>query len=118
MVGPFGLKDRVFGVAAGVGAGAAGGEVAAGGKGMERWDNAGDFGEALVWSGLAGAGDRGEQALHVGVLGGCEEGVDVGLFNFAAGIHDDDAVRGLGDHTEIVGDEQHRGAGFLLQFKD
>ena len=34
------------------------------------------------------------------------------LFDYAAVLHDDDAVGYLGDHSEVVGDEQHpyRGA--------
>src|SRR5215468_9023386 len=47
-------------------------------------------------------GDRGEQADRVGVQRPAEQFADLGFLDLAAGIHDDDALRGLGNHAEIV----------------
>ena len=44
-----------------------------------------------------------------------EQRADLGLLGLAAGIHDDDALRHLGDDAEIVGDQHDRGVDLLLQ---
>ena len=44
-----------------------------------------------------------------------EQLVDRRLLDLAAGIHDDHALRGLGDHAQVVGDQDDRGAELVLQ---
>ena len=43
-----------------------------------------------------------------------EQGPDRRLLGLAAGIHDDDALRHLGDDAEIMGDQHDRGVDLLL----
>ena len=47
-----------------------------------------------------------------------EKGLDGGLLDLAPGIHDDDALAGLGHDTEIMGDEDDRGAGARLELDE
>ena len=56
-----------------------------------------------------------KQALGVGVALVSEEIVHRSLFDDAAAIHDDDVMGDLGDHAEVVGDEQDRHAELSLQ---
>ena len=56
--------------------------------------------------------------MRVGMLRMGEQLLDRRLLDLAPGIHHDDALRGLGDHAEIVGDEDHRGAELALQVED
>ena len=62
--------------------------------------------------------DRGQQAHRVGMQRPGEQLADLGLLDLAAGIHDDDPPRRLGDDAEIVGDQDHRGAELALQLDD
>ena len=68
---------------------------------------------------LAGAGDpsghRLQQRLGVRVAGVLEDGPHAALLDDPPGVHDDDAVGHLGDDAEVVGDEQDRRPGALLQ---
>ena len=59
--------------------------------------------------------DRAQQADGVGVLRVGEQVGDVGAFDDLAGIHHQHLVGHLGDHAEIVGDEQDRHAEPALQ---
>ena len=59
--------------------------------------------------------DRAEQADGVGMLGRGEQFVDGGALDDLAGIHHRDLVADLGDHAEIVGDQDDRGAARRLQ---
>ena len=61
---------------------------------------------------------RGHQAAGVGMPGIVEQRLDAGFLDLLAGIHHDDALRGLRDHAEIVGDQDQPGAEFLLQIDD
>ncbi len=58
---------------------------------------------------------RGEEALGVGVERAAEQLPDRRLLGLAAGIHDDDALRHLGDDPQIVGDQHDRRVDLLLQ---
>ena len=60
--------------------------------------------------------DRAEQADGVGMLRIGEELVDRRALDDLAGIHHRDLVADLGDHAEIVGDQDDRGAACGLQF--
>src|SRR5215510_16395087 len=64
------------------------------------------------------AWDRGHQAVGVGMQGPREQLVDRGLLDLAPGIHHDHALRGFGDHTEVMRDQNHRGAKLALQFEN
>ena len=46
-----------------------------------------------------------------------EQGLDIGLLDLLAGIHHDDALRGLRDHAEVVGDQDQPHAELLLQLE-
>src|SRR5499433_1106106 len=52
-----------------------------------------------------------EETDRVGVLRGCEQHIDRRALDDLAHIHDCDLVANLGDHPEIVGDENDRGTG-------
>ena len=60
---------------------------------------------------------RGQQAAGVGVARGPEQRADRRLLDLAPGVHDHDALRGLGDHAEVVGDQDDRGAEALLELQ-
>ena len=60
--------------------------------------------------------DRAEQADGVGMLRIGEELVDRRALDDFAGIHHRDLVADFGDHAEIVGDQNDRGAARGLQF--
>ena len=62
--------------------------------------------------------DRVEQAPGVGVLGRLEDGVLGGLLHDAAGVHDGDVVRRLGDHAEVVGDQEDGHAELVAERAD
>src|SRR5215218_1222752 len=83
-------------------------------QGIERRHHAGNVGQPL---GAFGAGDRrrADQADRVGVQGVLEQIVDGRFLDLAAGIHHHDAIGGLGDDAEVVGDEQHGHAAVALQ---
>ena len=111
MAGAVGYQRRLGGGATGVAAGAAGGEAAA-----LQWKisyGAGDGGQA--GGAVVGVGQGREQALGVGMQRLCEERVGGGLLDDAAGVHDDDLVRDLGDDGEVVADELDCGAGLVLE---
>ena len=57
--------------------------------------------------------DRADQALRVRVQRLAEQRRDVGLLDDLAGVHDRDAVAHLGDHAQVVGDQDDRRAGLL-----
>ena len=61
---------------------------------------------------------RCHQAAGVGMPGIFEQRLDAGFLDLLAGIHHDDALRGLRDHAEIVRDQDQPGAEFLLQLDD
>src|SRR6267142_2477010 len=67
----------------------------------------GDLGEAPRRAGEGGAelGHRAEQALCIGMTGRAEKLGYRRLLNFAAGIHDHDALGYFGDHAEIMGNQ-------------
>src|SRR5215204_3804472 len=73
-------------------------------------DDAGNLGEPGAPPGLLGveveARDGAHQPARVGVRRPGEELLDARLLDLAAGIHDDDALRRLGDHAEVVGDRK------------
>ena len=50
------------------------------------------------------------QAERIGMARLLEQRLDRGLLDLAAGIHDDDPLRRLGDDAEVVGDEDDRRA--------
>jgi hypothetical protein len=47
-----------------------------------------------------------------------EQGFDIGLLDLLAGIHDNDALRRLGDHAEVVRDQNQSHPEFFLQIQD
>ncbi len=67
--------------------------------------------------------------LHVEARHGAQQGAQIGMlrtakdvferaaFDDLAAIHDDDLFGDVGDDAEIVGDQQHRHAEFVLQFE-
>ncbi len=57
-------------------------------------------------------GDAVHEALRVGVGGALDDVGDAADLDDAAGIHDGDAVGGLGDDAHVVGDEHDGGAAF------
>ena len=57
---------------------------------------------------------RGKQFLCVGVRGLGEQLLSRCLLNNLSGVHHCDLVCHLGHHTQVVGDQQHRHAIFLL----
>jgi hypothetical protein len=59
--------------------------------------------------------DTGEQSLRVGMARIVEERVDVGSFDDAARIHDEDLIRHGGHNAEIMSDQQERRAHVALQ---
>ena len=61
------------------------------------------------------ARDRAEQAPGVGVLRVVEELVERALLDHPARVHDHDAVGDVGDHREVVGDQDDPGVGLLAQ---
>ena len=58
---------------------------------------------------------RAEQPDRIGMLRLREQSGDRRLLDLAAGIHDHDAVGDLGDHAEVVGDQDDRGAEFASE---
>src|SRR4029450_11900451 len=84
-------------------------EVAALRPRRERRRRAGDGGEPLgAWT--VDARDRPEQAPGVRVLGVVEDLVEGALLHDSPGVHHGDAVRDVGDHAEVVRDEDDRSA--------
>ena len=61
--------------------------------------------------------DRPHQAARVGMQRVLEQRLDRRLLDLAAGIHHHDALGGLGDDAEIVGDQHDRRAGLLLELQ-
>ena len=62
--------------------------------------------------------DRVEQALGVRVLRGEQDLVDGALLDDPAGVHDDDVVDRLGHDAEVVGDQQQRRPGPVLDLPE
>ena len=56
-----------------------------------------------------------DQSPRVRVLRAAEERGHVGVLDDLAGIHDGHAVAHLGDHAEVVRDQDDRGAGLVAQ---
>ena len=83
----------------------------------QRRHDAGDFGEAALAVLRAQARDRGHQAARVGMRRAVEQLGGRGLLDLAARIHHDHAAAGLGHDAEIVRDQDHGGAGALLQLQ-
>ena len=61
---------------------------------------------------------RAHQRLQIGMLRLAEDVLDAAGFHHAAAVHHDHLGRHVGDHAEIVRDEQHRHAQFALQVAD
>ena len=59
--------------------------------------------------------DRAQQAPGVRMLGVVEQLVERPLLDHPPGVHDHDPVGDVGDHAEVVGDEDDPGAGLLAQ---
>ena len=87
---------------------------AAAGDGCERVGHlALDRGEPVLFD--IEPGYRAQKSDGVGMLRLGEKRHDGGALDDAAGVHHHNIVGELGDDTEIVGDEDDRGAGFLTQ---
>ena len=63
-----------------------------------------------VRAGASNAGNGAQQRARVGVLRRVEDRVDRALLHHAPEVHDDHLVAHLGDHAEVVGDEDDRHA--------
>ncbi len=66
-------------------------------------------------AGAVDARDRIHEPARVGHAGAREDLPHVALLHRLARVHDDDAVRDLGHHAEIMGDEEDRHAELALQ---
>lgn len=64
---------------------------------------------------VAETGHGGEEAFGVGVEWVFEDFVDVGVFDDAACVHDGDDICVFCDDAEVVGDEHHAHAVFVLE---
>ena len=64
---------------------------------------------------VAPAGDAAQKPHGVGMPGLLEDLLRRSLLHDLAGVHDPDAVTHLGDHGEVVTDEQHRGVELLAE---
>ena len=65
----------------------------------------------------AAPGERAYQPAGVGMFGIAQQLVDRRFFGHASRIHDDDALRGLGNNAEVMGDQDDRRAQFFLEFQ-
>ena len=83
----------------------------------QRRHDAGNFGEPPLARGAAKPRDRRHQAARIGVRRPIEQLEHRGFLDLAPGIHHDDARAGLGDDAEIVGDQDHGGAGAFLELE-
>jgi hypothetical protein len=101
--------------AAVVGEPAARGEDAAGERLTGRRQEARDRVQPPVVLALAAPGDAAQQPDGVGVAGLVEDLAGPALLDELAGVEDADAVAHLGDHGEVVADEQHRGVELAAQ---
>ena len=99
--------------AAGLGVGAAFGEVAACRPRRGVGDLPRDGGQALPGRGRLGQGP--DERLGVGVAGVGEELVHARPFHDLAGVHDGHVVGDLGHDAEVVGHEDHGHAQFVAQ---
>ena len=63
-------------------------------------------------------GDTGEETLSIGVHGPGEKGAGLGLLHNLAQIHHPHTVAELGHGAQVVGDEEHRHAQFLIELGD
>ena len=106
-------QRRRLGVAAPVGEGAARREAAALGLLVGAGHRALDRRQPLALD--VEARDRAQKADRVGVLRIGEQGIDRRLLDDLAGVHHQHVVGHLGDHAEIVGDDQDRHAEPSLQ---
>src|SRR5262245_48206313 len=89
-------------------------EGAAGGPAERVGDRAGDGRQRRLRRGQQ-ARDRAEQRACVGMLGRVEDVVHRPVLHHTTQVHDHYRVRDLRDHTEVVGDEDDRGAVPALQ---
>ena len=89
------------------GPGAAVGEAAAGWGRQQRGHRAGD---RLHRHRAVDAGDGADQGARVGMRGRVEEVAHLGPLHRLARVHHHHAVAQPGDHAEVVGDEEDRGA--------
>ncbi len=64
---------------------------------------------------LAGDRNRADEAARVGVLRVGEQRPHVRLFDDLTRVHDGDPVAHLGDHAQVMGDEDDGRAGLLLE---
>ncbi len=92
---------------------AARGERAAGQRAGVGWDGAGDGSHALAAA--ARVGDGIHQPTGVGMVGLVEDIAGGAAFSHPPGIQDSQPVAGLGDHTQVVGDQDDRDMEGLLQ---
>ncbi len=92
-------------------------EAAPGGPYDQGRRQAGDGGQRLRLVGGA-LGQGGEERLGVAVPGGREEGAHARPFGDLARVHHGDLVDPLGDHAEVVRDQDHRHAEPLPQLVD
>jgi hypothetical protein len=60
-------------------------------------------------------GHRAEQALRVGMLGAIEDGLYTPLFHDSTGIHHRHPIGHLGNHSQIVCDEDNSGLSSAAQ---
>ena len=108
MLGAERTQRRRLGVAAPVGERAARREAAALGLTVGAGHRALDGRQPLALD--VEARDRAQQADRVGMLRIGEQGVDRRALDDLAGVHHQHVVGDLGDHAEIVGDDQDRHA--------
>src|SRR5665213_978172 len=117
LVGRIGLPATVFGVRTARRKHAAVRQVRQG------RDHAGNFlepcaGFYLLAAHQRKARDRSHQPVRVGMLRPHEQLLDRRLLDLAAGVHDDDALRGLGDDAKVVGEQDDGGAERTLEVED
>ena len=83
----------------------------------QRGHDAGDLGETALAVLRLQPRDRGHQAARIGMRRAVEQLGRGRLLDLAARIHHDHAAAGLGHDAEIVRDQDHGGAGALLQLQ-
>ncbi len=120
---PLLLVGRELRAALVIGEGAARCKRATGREIVQRRHHAGNFLQPLDRIGGSSTHDlqtrdRCQQTVSIGVKRLSKQSVDFGLFNLSACVHDNNALRSLGDDTQIVRDQDDRGAELLLQFQD
>ena len=105
----------LLGTAAVVGQRAAVSEHTAGELGAEAWKKAGDRVQSTMVLAHASARDAAEQSYGVRVARILEDRLDWSFLDEAARVEHADAGTHLGDHAEVVTDEEHRRLEFGLE---